>query len=113
MSITESLFGFTDDDVKAALAHDSSPPDVDNHFRAMKEQYNGFQFNSNQHQAVYNPKMCLHYLDKLRTTGEAPLTPPDTHFRSPGANIVTFPFVRLLIGKFQVKPQPQFCSKGP
>jgi hypothetical protein len=120
---TETLFGFTEEEVIAALAHACSQSEVDGHFKTMKEQFDGFRFNSKQQQAVFNPQMCLYYLKALQTTGEAPLQLLDPNMSSPGENIASytiknrrsadsFPLLSILTGYLKMKdPEPHFRSK--
>jgi hypothetical protein len=68
-----SLLGFTDKDVQDALCQTGiNGSDSQQHLTKMRIHFNGYRFNANQIDGIYNPQACLYYLNAIAKTGKAP-----------------------------------------
>jgi hypothetical protein len=85
----EASFGFTADEVKKAIevvypsVGDSAQSQLNSTYKEMKRYFDGYRFNQQQRESVYNPKMCVNYLHSLQSLGNPPKRPlDDAHFIS-------------------------------
>jgi hypothetical protein len=81
------LLGFTDKDVQHALCQTGiNGSDLQQHPTKMRIHFNGYRFNANQVDGIYNAQACLYYLCAIAKTGKA----PDENISSPPDNVVEF-----------------------
>jgi hypothetical protein len=86
----ETTFGFTADEVKDALAliYPRNSTEFENCFVEMQRNFDGYRFHKDQQVAVFNPQMCLYYLNVLNLVGKAPESLLDDNFAA--GNVVEF-----------------------
>jgi hypothetical protein len=86
----ETTFGFTAGEVKDALAliYPRNSPEFENSFVEMQSNFDGYRFHKDQQVAVFNPQMCLDYLNVLNLLGKSPEPLLDDNFAA--ENVVEF-----------------------
>jgi hypothetical protein len=93
----EGLCGFTSDDVSRALkavCPALSEEKQREHLEQMRTLYEGYRFNSEQDEPLYNPQDVLHYLHHLGRHGR-----PPTEFLDPAVSGSTANVAKVLINK--------------
>ena len=88
----EMLFGFTEDEIKVGLEQviPGRESDIASHLEIMRDNFDGYRFNRKQAQSVFNPQMCLYYLDRLQEYGEPPTPLLDPNIATPADNVAQF-----------------------
>jgi hypothetical protein len=71
------LCGFTEDEIRRCLekivdACDMAPEMVDSAFDLMKTYYNGYSFSKKSKEYLYNPTLCLYFLEAFQEACELP-----------------------------------------
>ena len=71
-----SMFGFTESELKHLIPQlidlEKYGQTLDEVFTRMKEWYNGYCFNPDAGETVFNSSMCLYYLDSIANVGKEP-----------------------------------------
>ena len=79
-----AMFGFTESELKHLIPQiidlKSYGKTLDEVFARMKEWYNGYCFNPDTKETVFNSSMCLYYLDSIASVGEEPRSLLDPSF---------------------------------
>jgi len=122
-AFTETMFGFTERDIKQALGlmFDPSSAEFAGHFDTLKTNFNGYRFNSFQQESVFNPQMCLYYLKALYDHGMVPDPILDPNMGIPGDNVAAYlisnyrgsrPYsvLSMVLGSFPLKVSHSFRS---
>ena len=79
-----TMFGFSSNEllnvIKRCIDLKKYGVEADNILARMKELYNGYRFSLDCNSTVFNPEMCIHYLNAIQTTNKEPrqLLPPNT-----------------------------------
>ncbi len=72
------IFGFTEDELRTFIYKtvnlDKVGKNIDEILHTMKDYFNGYRFSSQSKATVFNPSMCLYYLNILAQTNEEPIT---------------------------------------
>lgn len=121
---TETLFGFTTEEIKKALSLIYTPgsEDFEKHLDIMRTNFNGYRYSDLQRESVFNPQMCLYYLRELQRKGTTPRTLLDPSIGIAGDNVAQFliknykgfdayPSLSLILGVFDLKILPAFRSE--
>ena len=90
----ESLFGFSEDEVKLGLEQilpgKPTTEFIDTHLEIMRDNFNGYRFNTQQVARVFNPQMCLYYMNSLKVFGKPPVPLLDANIADPADNMAQF-----------------------
>lgn len=79
-----SMFGFTSEEllelIKRCIDIEKYGVSASNILARMKSLYNGYRFSLDSKTTVFNPEMCIYYLNAIQTTNKEPrqLLPPNT-----------------------------------
>lgn len=91
----QSMFGFHESDVRDALMKVKSEfpeniIDVEEHLNVLKSNFNGYRFNEDQVEGIYNPQHCLRYLILLQRDGIPPKNIYDENILGASDNVAQF-----------------------
>lgn len=79
-----AALGFTEDELKELIARTVNLEEIgmrlESVLHRMKDYYNGYRFNSDGKISVFNPQMCLFYLQTLANEGKEPQSLVDHSF---------------------------------
>ena len=89
----EHVYGFTEKEIKSALENifsSTATDDINHHFVIMKANFDGYRFNENQTDGIFNFQMALYYLKSLLQRGDPPKQLLDPNIAIPGDNVARF-----------------------
>jgi hypothetical protein len=110
----ESLFGFSEEEIKVGLEQILLPSESSNdfihlHLEVMKDNFNGYRFHPDQVKSVFNPPMCLYYMNPLRASSTSHLL--DDNIADPTDNMTKF-LVKSYRGSEEVIGKFERCTLG-
>ena len=113
-----SMFGFTESELKHLIPQlidlEKYGQTLDEVFTRMKEWYNGYCFNPEAGETVFNSSMCLYYLDSIANVGKEPRSLLDPSFVNSLGKVETLfslgdkDFIRSIINKALSRKEIEF-----
>ena len=113
-----SMFGFTESELKHLIPQlidlEKYGQTLDEVFTRMKEWYNGYCFNPDAGETVFNSSMCLYYLDSIANVGKEPRSLLDPSFVNSLGKVETLfslgdkDFIRSIINKALSRKEIEF-----
>ncbi len=70
--LTNEMLGFTEDEVMGIIEESNIDIDKDELLFELRKNYNGYLFNKNSRERLYNPDMILHFFNQWLMTGNYP-----------------------------------------
>ncbi len=70
--LTNEMMGFTGDEVMGIIVESNIDIDKDELLFELRKNYNGYLFNKNSRERLYNPDMILHFFNQWLMTGNYP-----------------------------------------
>jgi len=70
--LTNEMLGFTEDEVMGIIEESNIDIDKDELLFELRKNYNGYLFNKNSQERLYNPDMILHFFNQWLMTGNYP-----------------------------------------
>jgi len=70
--LTNEMLGFTEDEVMGIILESNIDIDKDELLFELRKNYNGYLFNKNSQERLYNPDMILHFFNQWLMTGNYP-----------------------------------------
>jgi hypothetical protein len=89
----EATYGFTESEIKLALENiypSDATDEMEMHLNIMKTNFNGYRFNKNQSNGIFNFQMVLYYLKSLQLNGTPPEELLDPNIAISSDNVASF-----------------------
>ena len=116
-----AMFGFTESELKELIPQiidlKSYGKSLDEVFTCMKEWYNGYSFNPDTKETVFNSSMCLNYLSSIADEGQEPYSMLDPSFANSLGKIESLfslgdrDFIRSVIDKALLRKEIKFSGE--
>lgn len=116
-----TMFGFTESELKHLIPQlidlEKYGKTLEEVFTRMKEWYNGYCFNPDSGETVFNSSMCLYYLDSIASVGKEPRSLLDPSFVNSLVRIENLfslgdkDFVRSIIDKGLSRKEIEFSGE--